>query len=91
MDRNDCHAAEFQVVPPGPNRAPEFIAHQIADLARWARGEFETYRGDADVAIETQEILMGIYESARTHTLVHMPLRTKGRHCPVWSRMVICR
>ena len=72
------HAAEFEVFPPGPDRGAEFIAHQIADLARWARGEIETHRGDANIAIQTQEILMGIYESARTHSLVRLPLRTQS-------------
>ena len=72
------HAPEFQVFPPGPDRAPEFITHQITDLARWARGEIETYRGDANIAIQTQEILMGIYESARTHSLVRLPLKTQS-------------
>ncbi|MCY4108384.1 MAG: Gfo/Idh/MocA family oxidoreductase [Chloroflexi bacterium] len=71
-------AAEFEVFPPGPDRGPEFIAHQIADLARWARGEIETHRGDANIAIQTQEILMGIYESARTHSLVRLPLKTQS-------------
>ena len=70
--------ADFQVFPPGPERSHDFIAPQIADLARWARGEIETHRGDANIAIQTQEILMAIYESARTHSLVRLPVRTQS-------------
>ena len=40
------------------------------------------------MCIKSHAIMMGIYESARTHTLVNVPLRTKG--APL-SSMVICR
>ena len=72
------NAAEFQVFPSGPERGHDFIVPQIADLARWARGEIETHRGDANIAIQTQEILMAIYESARTHSLVRLPVKTQS-------------
>ena len=51
---------------------------EIDALAAWASGEVEEHREDANLAIDTLEILMGIYESARTHSLVRLPLKTMG-------------
>lgn len=51
---------------------------ELNALAAWATGELDEHRGDANLAIHTLEILMGIYESARTHSLVRLPLETKG-------------
>ncbi len=51
---------------------------EIDALAAWATGEIDEHRQDAHLAIHTLEILMGIYESARTHSLVRLPLETKG-------------
>ena len=51
---------------------------ELNGLAQWARGEISENRNDAHLAIKTQEILMAIFESARTHTLVRLPLRTMG-------------
>lgn len=51
---------------------------ELNGLAQWARGETPENRNDAHLAIKTQEILMAIFESARTHTLVRLPLRTMG-------------
>ncbi len=45
-------------------------------LAAWAAGDLDEHRGDAHLAIKTQEALMAIYESARTRTLVRLPLKT---------------
>jgi len=49
---------------------------EIHDLARWASGEIDGHRQDAHLCIRTQEILMAMYESARTHTKVDLPLKT---------------
>ena len=62
--------------PPSEQTIDEMFRRELEDLARWARGEIDAHRGDAHLAIKTQELLMAIYESARTHTLVRMPLRT---------------
>ena len=51
---------------------------ELNGLAQWARGEISENRNDAHLAIKTQEILMAIFESARTHTLVRLPLQTMG-------------
>ncbi len=49
---------------------------QMAEMIAWIRDESENCQ-DAHLSIRSHAIMMGIYESARTHTLVHMPLRTK--------------
>ena len=55
----------------------EARTREITALAEWASGEVAEHREDAHYAIVTQEILMAMYESARTHTLVRLPLRTR--------------
>ncbi|MCY3801141.1 MAG: Gfo/Idh/MocA family oxidoreductase [Chloroflexi bacterium] len=62
----------------GPGDLPEVNAdvEQIVEMIAWIRGESGN-RQDAHVCIKSHAIIMGIYESARTHTLVHMPLLTK--------------
>ena len=49
---------------------------EIDALAAWAAGDLDEHRGDAHLAIKTQEALMAIYESARTRSLVRLPLKT---------------
>ncbi len=49
---------------------------QMAEMMAWIKDESRN-RQDAHLSIRSHAIMMGIYESARTHTLVHMPLRTK--------------
>ena len=62
-----------------PGDLPEVDAdyQQMAEMIAWIRDESGN-RQDAHLSIRSHAIMMGIYESARTHTLVHMPLRTKG-------------
>ena len=62
---------------PGPTETiEELFRRQIGSLAQWARGEADEHLGDAHLAFATQEVLMGIYESARIHVLVRLPLQT---------------
>ena len=62
---------------PAPRQTLDDVFRRELDgLARWARGEISENRNDARLAIKTQEILMAMFESARTHTLVRTPLRT---------------
>jgi predicted dehydrogenase len=56
----------------------ELFHRQLRSLAEWARGEVADNPGDARLALATQEVLMAIYESARTHTLVRLPLETRA-------------
>ena len=50
---------------------------EIDTFARWVAGDVDGHAQDAHVCIRTQEILMAIYESARTHSLVELPMKTQ--------------
>ena len=64
---------------PAPTQTLDNVfLRELDGLARWARGDAQDNRNDAHLAIKNQEILMAMYESARTHTLVRLPLRTMG-------------
>ena len=64
---------------PAPTQTLDNVfLRELDGLARWARGDVDDNRNDARLAIKNQEILMAMYESARTHTLVRLPLRTMG-------------
>ena len=64
---------------PAPTQTLDNVfLRELDGLARWARGDVQENRNDARLAIKTQEVLMAMYESARTHTLVSLPLRTMG-------------
>ena len=47
-------------------------------LRAGAAGELDGHYQDAHLCVQTQEILMAIYESARTHSLVQLPLATQS-------------
>jgi predicted dehydrogenase len=51
---------------------------EIDAFARWAGGELDGHYQDAHFCVQTQEILMAIYESARTHGLVQLPMKTQS-------------
>lgn len=51
---------------------------EIDTFARWVAGDVDGHAQDAHVCIRTQEILMAIYESARTHSLVELPMKTQA-------------
>jgi len=64
---------------PAPTQTLDNVfLRELDGLARWAHGDVDDNRNDAHLAIKNQEILMAMYESARTHTLVRLPLRTMG-------------
>ncbi len=48
-------------------------AHEFAD---WISGEISNYRGDGMTGYKALEMVLAVYESARTHTQVQMPLKT---------------
>ena len=50
---------------------------QANELVAWLNGDIDDHRQNAHHAIKSQSILMGLYESARTHTLVQVPIQTK--------------
>jgi predicted dehydrogenase len=50
---------------------------QARGIVDWLDGKVEDYRGEGKKGRATLEILMSIYESVRTHSVVRAPLRTK--------------
>ena len=66
----------WEDIPVPADSAVGARTREIDAAVAWANGEIDEHRGDAHLTLQTQEILMSIYESARTHTLVRMPLRT---------------
>ena len=50
---------------------------QADSICDWIDGSVEDFRGDASYAIKTLEIMMAVYESARTHERVQLPLQTR--------------
>jgi predicted dehydrogenase len=52
-------------------------AAQADELAEWIEGELDDYRGDAVNGYKSLEMAMAIYESARLHERVALPLRTR--------------
>ena len=54
-----------------------FMLEQAKELVAWLNGDIDGHRQDAHHAIKSQSILIGLYESARTHTLVEVPIQTK--------------
>ena len=53
------------------------MLEQAKELVAWLNGDIDGHRQEGRHAIKSQAVLMGLYESARTHTLVHMPVQTK--------------
>ena len=49
---------------------------QARDFAAWISGEIPDFRGEAQHGYKALEMVHAVYESARTHTLVQMPLKT---------------
>lgn len=52
------------------------FVRQAQGIIDWLDGKVESYRGEGRQARVTLEILMAIYESVRTHSVVRMPLKT---------------
>ena len=58
----------FEVVEAGIAQA-----HELAD---WIEDHIQDYRGTGIVGYKALEMVLAVYESARTHTQVQMPLKT---------------
>ena len=50
---------------------------QAYGICRWIEGDFEDYYGKAEHGKAATEIMMGVYESARLHERVALPLQTR--------------
>jgi len=63
---------DWQIVTP---RAPETNQHE--ELLDWLDGKVDSHRGDGHIAYKTMELMMAIYESLRTKSVVILPLKTR--------------
>lgn len=52
-------------------------AAQADELADWIEGKVESHRGNGQNGYKALEMLMGVYESARQHEQVVLPLHTR--------------
>ncbi|MCL4860011.1 MAG: Gfo/Idh/MocA family oxidoreductase [Caldilineaceae bacterium] len=59
----------------GYGRAHVDQAYGIVD---WIEGKVEDYRGQAQYGFAALEVMMAVYESARCHERVHLPLQTRA-------------
>lgn len=50
---------------------------QAYGICRWIEGDFDDYYGKAEHGKTATEIMMGVYESARLHERVALPLQTR--------------
>lgn len=55
----------------------EASAAQADDLVDWVQGEAESFRGEATHGYKALEMVHGVYESARLHERVDLPLKTR--------------
>ena len=53
-------------------------ASQADELADWIEGERDDYRGDAVNGYRSLEMALAVYESARLHERIELPLRTRS-------------
>lgn len=51
-------------------------AAQARELAEWISGERDDHRNNGENGYKALEMVHGVYESARTHTQVQLPLKT---------------
>ena len=49
---------------------------QARDFAAWVSGETDYFRGEAQHGYKALEMVHAVYESARTHTQVQLPMKT---------------
>jgi predicted dehydrogenase len=55
----------------------EGAAGQVDELADWVEGKVETHRGEATHGYKAIEMALAVYESARLHEVVSLPLQTR--------------
>ena len=54
------------------------FVHQAYGIVDWIEGKVEEYRGSAEKGKAALEIMMAVYESARVHERVQLPLQTRA-------------
>jgi predicted dehydrogenase len=68
----------FEVAPLGEAfEWREGGAAQAEELADWIEGKVETHRGEAEHGYKALEMIHAVYESARCHEKVALPLKTR--------------
>ncbi len=68
----------FTLAAEGPNfEWREGAAGQAAELADWITGAADTHRGRAENGYKALEMIHAVYESARCHERVMLPLQTR--------------
>jgi len=55
----------------------EACTGQVDELADWIDGKIEVHRGEASNGYKSLEMIMAVYESARLHRQIPLPLKTK--------------
>jgi perosamine synthetase len=55
-----------------------YRARQFREFAEWVKGSRSNYAGDADQATQAAEMVLALYESARTNETVEFPLENRG-------------
>ena len=73
-------APDGRFFPAGHDRFEwhEGPAAQADELADWVEGKRESFRGDAVNGYRSLEMALAVYESARLHERVELPLRTRA-------------
>ncbi len=54
------------------------FVHQAYGICEWIEGKVEDYRGNGEKGKAALEIMMAVYESARVHECVQLPLQTRA-------------
>ena len=73
------HKPEGRFAKPG-NEAFEWLeagTAQADELADWIDGKIETHRGEAEHGYKALQMIHAVYESARCHERVDLPLQTR--------------
>lgn len=84
-----CESAVLKVSPsaltvdsktthPSPRIPRDFRKSQFSDFILWIKGRREDYRASFEVGAYAAELVLAIYESARTKVRVQMPLENDG-------------
>lgn len=56
----------------------EAPAAQMAELADWVEGKRDNFRGEATNGLKALQMVHAVYESARMHEKVHLPMQTRA-------------
>jgi hypothetical protein len=69
---------EFEATEKAARGYGNAFVDQAYGICQWIEGEYEDYPGQALHGRAATEIMMGVYESARMHERVALPLQTRA-------------